>query len=122
MSKSKPSSLSPSLVTKGAAKPVSEFLSPNGTPSVPHNDHAPAEVTSAEQDARSTKPSEKNSAAKAVIPEKPVVAIGPTKSMTVKIDEATYRTLKLHGLETGRSSQDIFLEALAGYFKQHRLQ
>ena len=49
------------------------------------------------------------------------VIVGPTKSMTVKIDEVTYKKLKMHGLDSGRSSQDIFVDALALYFKANKL-
>jgi hypothetical protein len=110
-------------VTKGAAKPVADVLAPSEPPSEAHPEVAAlSSAASVDQPARSIKPSERKSAAKASTPEKTVVAIGATKSMTVKIDEVTYRTLKLHGLETGKSSQDIFLEALVGYFEQHNLQ
>jgi hypothetical protein len=121
MPKSKPSSLSPSLVTKGAAKPVSDVLPPNATPSVPAADEVPVLETTATTDLVSTVTPPVRRASKSVVSEKPVVASGATKSMTVKIDEATYKTLKLHGLETGKSSQDIFVEALTGYFKQNHL-
>ena len=41
--------------------------------------------------------------------------------MTVKIDEVTYKKLKMHGVDSGRSSQDIFVDALALYFKANKL-
>lgn len=44
-----------------------------------------------------------------------------TKSMTVKIDEVSYKKLKTHGLHLGKTSQDIFVEALAMYFKVHKI-
>lgn len=44
-----------------------------------------------------------------------------TKSMTVKIDEVSYKKLKGHGLNIGKTSQDIFVAALALYFKEHRI-
>lgn len=45
----------------------------------------------------------------------------PTKSMTVKIDEVSYKKLKTHGLHIGKTSQDIFVAALALYFKVNKL-
>ena len=45
----------------------------------------------------------------------------PTKSMTVKIDGVTYRKLKKHGVDISKTSQDIFVLALAMYFKEHNL-
>ena len=44
-----------------------------------------------------------------------------TKSMTVKIDEVSYKKLKTHGLNIGKTSQDIFVEALAMYFKANKI-
>lgn len=45
----------------------------------------------------------------------------PTRSMTVKVDEISYKKLKNHGLAIGKSSQDIFLESLAMYFKVNNI-
>jgi hypothetical protein len=44
-----------------------------------------------------------------------------TKSMTVKIDGVSYKKLKTHGLNLGKTSQDIFVEALALYFKANKI-
>ena len=45
------------------------------------------------------------------------VRLLPTKSMTVKVDVVSYDKLKSHGLSIGKTSQDIFIEALTMYFK-----
>jgi cytoskeletal protein RodZ len=44
-----------------------------------------------------------------------------TKSMTVKIDAISYKKLKNHGTDIGKTSQDIFVQALAMYFKANKL-
>lgn len=46
-------------------------------------------------------------------------AVGRVRAMTVKVDEARYQALKLAGLRLGRTSQDIFLEALDAWLKRH---
>jgi hypothetical protein len=44
------------------------------------------------------------------------------KSITVKVDGLTYKKLKQHGLDMGnKTNQDIFTEALALYFKAHKI-
>lgn len=45
-----------------------------------------------------------------------------TKSLTVKVDLATYKKLKSHGVDAGgKTNQDIFTEALAMYFSAYKL-
>lgn len=46
-----------------------------------------------------------------------------TKSLTVKVDLETYDKLKHHGVSAGgKTNQDIFIEALAMYFKAYKLR
>lgn len=130
MGKSKPAPLGASLITKGSARPaVESAVVPKPAP-----DTGPSLLTTS---VRTPVSEVENNAERTVVPQgaaaDPVSApraksvdviaqiAGPTKSMTVKIDEVTYRRLKMHGVDTGRSSQDIFVEALAQYFKTKRL-
>lgn len=46
-----------------------------------------------------------------------------TKSLTVKVDVATYGKLKAHGGALGgKTNQDIFIEALGLYFSKHGIK
>lgn len=130
MGKSKPAPLGASLITKGSARPTTEstVVPPPPADAVPLSQAETMQLPVAElQD-----PVDKSKEAKVVAArvasaprvkrddEAPVI-IGPTKSMTVKIDEVTYKKLKIHGVDSGRSSQDIFVDALALYFKANKL-
>ena len=128
MGKAKPAPLGASLIVKGGARPVEpNFITPE---SVSPAQKVVAQPLVEQVESASIAPV----VTKAPVPEKdaPVAtrtkrdemlmaAIGPTKSMTVKIDEITYKKLKMHGVDSGRSSQDIFVDALGLYFKTNKL-
>ena len=129
MGKSKPAPLGASLITKGSARPATESTAvpPPNAGTVPLSQAVTMQLPVAEVEELADKAGEP----KVVVPSNPVprakredvlpVTIGPTKSMTVKIDEVTYKKLKMHGVDSGRSSQDIFVDALALYFKVNKL-
>ena len=128
MGKAKPAPLGASLIVKGGARPVEPNLT---TP----ESVSPAQTVVAQPPVEKVESvSIAPVVTKSPVPEKdaPVAtrtkrdemlmaAIGPTKSMTVKIDEITYKKLKMHGVDSGRSSQDIFVDALGLYFKANKL-
>ena len=45
-------------------------------------------------------------------PPKPARAAGPSISVTVKLDQATYEKLKIYGIKTRQSNQHIVFNAL----------
>ena len=130
MGKSKPAPLGASLISKGSARPAIDLVAPP----LPKADSVPLSQAKTMQrpaaDAQIQIDESPESKATA-IPVPPVsrskreeamrVVAGPSKSMTVKIDELTYKKLKIHGVDSGRSGQDIFVEALAMYFTANKL-
>lgn len=53
----------------------------------------------------------------------PTAMLMATKSLTVKVDVATYGKLKAHGGALGgKTNQDIFIEALELYFKKYGIK
>ena len=130
MGKSRPAPLGASLITKGSARPATESTAvpPPAADAVPLSQAVTMQLPVVElQDPVDTSKETKVVAA-AIAPAPRVkrddvapVIVGPTKSMTVKIDEVTYKKLKMHGVDSGRSSQDIFVDALALYFKANKL-
>lgn len=109
MMKQKPATLGSSFVVKGAAKPV-DATKPIEAPTAP----SPAAANEGVQDVQPPK---------TFIPT-PVEVAQPmaTKSLTVKVDLATYKKLKSHGVDAGgKTNQDIFTEALAMYFSAYKL-
>lgn len=130
MSKSKPAPLGASLITKGSARPATEStVAPlPGAEAMPLSQAGTLQLPVDELQARVEVPAEVKRVVSAAVPAPRAkredvvsVTVGPTKSMTVKIDEITYKKLKMHGVDSGRSSQDIFVEALALYFKANKL-
>lgn len=130
MGKSKPSPLGASLITKGSARPATEStaIPPPAADAAPRSQAVTMQLPVAELQARVDEPTEAKGVVAAAAPaprakREDVVPVtgGPTKSMTVKIDEVTYKKLKMHGVDSGRSSQDIFVAALALYFKANKL-
>ena len=115
MTKNKPASLAGVFAAKGTAKPAdaTKPLDPQAaSPTAPLEQ--PPSVESVAQ-----------AAPAAVIPTTPLVVNMPmaTKSLTVKVDLATYTKLKAHGGALGgKTNQDIFVEALALYFKKYGIQ
>jgi hypothetical protein len=131
MGKSKPAPLGAALITtKGSARPTMEATAvpPPAANAVPLSQAETMQLPVAELQDPVDKSKEAKVVAVRVAPaprvkrddELPVI-VGPTKSMTVKIDEVTYKKLKMHGVDSGRSSQDIFVDALALYFKANKL-
>jgi hypothetical protein len=110
MSKAPPAKLGSTIVVKGQAQPVT--AQPTVSQAIPVVDVAlPTEATP-----------------KVRVPEArpdPVEITAPvnlaTKSMTVKVDVDTYKRLKSHGIVIDKTSQDIFVAALAMYFKANKL-
>ena len=115
MTKNKPASLAGVFAAKGTAKPAdaTKPIDPQAaSPTAPLEQ--PTSVESVAQEAPA-----------AVIPTTPLVVNMPmaTKSLTVKVDLATYTKLKAHGGALGgKTNQDIFVEALALYFKKYGIQ
>jgi hypothetical protein len=130
MGKSKPAPLAASLITKGSARPAVEsaVIQQPAADSVPLSQAVTMQFPVAALQDPVDKSKETKVVTAPVAPsprarrddEAPVI-VGPTKSMTVKIDEVTYKKLKMHGVDSGRSSQDIFVDALALYFKANKL-
>lgn len=120
MTKTKPASLAGVFAAKGAAKPADATK--------------PIDPPVASQVAVVSPPavlSEQPKTADQVTPvpadaiEMPQPANMPmaTKSLTVKVDLTTYTKLKAHGgAQGGKTNQDIFVEALALYFKKYGIQ
>ena len=115
MGKAKPAPLGASLIVKGGARPVEpNFTTPESvSPAQKVVAQPPVEKVESVSIAPVATTTKRD--------EMPTAAIGPTKSMTVKIDEITYKKLKMHGVDSGRSSQDIFVDALGLYFKANKL-
>jgi len=107
--KQKPATLGSSFVAKGAAKPVdaTKPLMEAVVPTVAKTEEKMQEVLSPK-----------------VSPPVSAEASLPmaTKSLTVKVDLATYKKLKSHGVDAGgKTNQDIFVESLSMYFKAYKL-
>lgn len=116
MTKNKPASLAGVFAAKGTAKPADATK--------PIDPQAVSPTAPLEQPTTSTE-SVMQEAPVAVIPATPLVVNMPmaTKSLTVKVDLATYTKLKAHGGALGgKTNQDIFVEALALYFKKYGIQ
>lgn len=126
MGKSRPAPLAATLITKGSARPATESVAVPlpAAEGVPLSQATTMQLPAADPEGHVEKSPEPKAVAVASHTKRNVVApviIGPTKSMTVKIDEVTYKKLKMHGVDSGRSSQDIFVEALALYFNANKL-
>jgi hypothetical protein len=112
MSKAPPAKLGSTIVVKGQAQPVT--AQPIVSQAVPRSvvDVAPPPEATLRARAPETRPD-------------PVETTAPvnlaTKSMTVKVDVDTYKKLKSHGIVIDKTSQDIFVAALAMYFKANKL-
>jgi hypothetical protein len=107
MSTSKAATLGATIVSKGQAKPIAYAAAMPETQSV--EVLSPLAAIEPQQNQEAEKP----------------VANGmqlATKSITVKVDLATYKKLKTHGLDArNKTNQDIFTEALALYFKAYKI-
>ena len=115
MTKNKPASLAGVFAAKGTAKPA------DATKPI---DPQAASLTAPLEQPTSTE-SVMQEAPVAVIPTTPLVVNMPmaTKSLTVKVDLATYTKLKAHGGALGgKTNQDIFVEALALYFNKYGIK
>lgn len=109
MTKQKPATLGSSFVAKGAAKPVDATK--------PIAEVVAPAISITEEKSQEVLPIK-------VQPPTSIEAVVPmaTKSLTVKVNLATYKKLKSHGVDAGgKTNQDIFVEALAMYFKAYNL-
>jgi len=116
MTKTKPASLAGVFAAKGAAKPA-DATRPIDPPV--------AAVMPPAIPAQQPKIAEQVTQAPAATIDIPQPANIPmaTKSLTVKVDLTTYTKLKAHGgAQGGKTNQDIFVEALALYFKKYGIQ
>lgn len=108
------------FAAKGEARPA-DATKPIEAPAAPTQQSAPQLSSAVEQP----------KAAEVVLPPQvaPTAVVQPaampmaTKSLTVKVDVATYGKLKAHGGALGgKTNQDIFIEALGLYFKKYGIQ
>lgn len=125
MSKTKPASLAGVFAAKGAAKPA-DATKPVELLHRASSDEAPRTFTmeplttmfppvhgQAQEDVAQASPRNTPAA------NTPMA----TKSLTVKIDLATYTKLKAHGgAQGGKTNQDIFVEALGLYFRKYGIK
>ena len=122
MARAKPTPLGPSLIAKGAAHPAIEPTPVVQEPAPPLAANLQPDVPPVEVVAHDAQPPRVAPTPTVAVQAKDgIVSSGTSKSMTVKIDNATYKKLKLHGVNTERSSQDIFLIALTRYLKSEGL-
>jgi hypothetical protein len=124
MSKAKPASLLGSSTIKIPSK--GEASISVATPVVAEVQGAkPVETVAPQSQQPESRPkAEKPDQMPAAQPPVAEVSQGATmaKSITVKVDGLTYKKLKQHGLDMGnKTNQDIFTEALALYFKAHKI-
>lgn len=98
--KNKPASLGAGLVRKGEAAPAQALADAPTVDTPPVQSHA-IELGHASSPA---------SAGRAY-----------HKALTVKLDKGRYTRLKLIGLETGKSSQQLIVEALDAMFRKTKL-
>lgn len=112
MTKATPAKLGSTIVVKGQAQPVSvQPLVPPSPPTLVADVMPQVEAVSKVRVPETrTEPVETKAAVNLA-----------TKSMTVKVDVDTYKKLKSHGIAIDKTSQDIFVLALAMYFKAHKL-
>jgi hypothetical protein len=103
--------LGSTIVVKGQAKPADLHEAVG-------NSQPPIEV--ADVSKSSTTKSAAVAKSDAVV-DQSMLTNGATKSMTVKVDIATYKKLKSHGIAVDKTSQDIFVAALALYFKTNSI-
>jgi hypothetical protein len=119
MSKSKPASLALAFAAKGQARPVDATK-----PVIPAA--TATESPAAASTPQPPKPVEKEPTMAPAVPDPvPPAANLPmaTKSLTVKVDLATYTKLKAHGgAQGGKTNQDIFVEALGLYFQKYGIK
>lgn len=120
MSKAKSASLAAMFAAKGEAKPA-DATKPIEAPAAPAQQSAPQSATAADQPKAAEVVRPAQVAPAAVV--QPVAMPMATKSLTVKVDVATYGKLKAHGGALGgKTNQDIFIEALGLYFKKYGIQ
>ena len=49
----------------------------------------------------------------------PAAPAGPPKRLSLSLDAQTYRELRLHAVESGRTHQDILADATRAYLRRH---
>ena len=132
-SKAKPATLGASLIVKGGARPSDATAEASGVVPMPGEQPAERVVVSPPMPTLATEPTasadpidpvptKRNEAPPSVDILTPDELSGATKAMTVKVSGATYNKLKTHGFQHGKTSQAIFQEALALYFKKYGIK
>jgi hypothetical protein len=111
MTKLQPAKLGSTIVVKGQAKPTNLTETPLPV-ALPATDPSMIESVTHSVAAQNFPNAIENTEPS------PTLA---TKSMTVKVDVATYKRLKSHGIAIDKTSQDIFVAALALYFKANKI-
>ena len=120
MSKAKSASLAAMFAAKGEAKPA-DATKPIEAPAAAPQQSAPQPAPAVEQPKTAEVVRPAQVAPAAVV--QPAALPMATKSLTVKVDVATYGKLKAHGGALGgKTNQDIFIEALDLYFKKYGIQ
>ena len=120
MSKAKSASLAAMFAAKGEAKPA-DATKPIEAPAVPVQQSTPQPAPAVEQPKASEVVRPDQVAPASVV--QPSAVPMATKSLTVKVDVATYGKLKAHGGALGgKTNQDIFIEALKLYFKEYGIK
>lgn len=121
MSKAKTASLAAMFAVKGEAKPA-DATKPIEAPAVAPVAQSASQLAPVAELPKVIEPVRPS-------PVVPAPAVQPatmpmaTKSLTVKVDVATYGKLKAHGGALGgKTNQDIFIEALGLYFKKYGIQ
>ena len=121
MSKAKPASLALAFAAKGQARPV-DATKPVIATVAPQAATEPVAASTPQP----PKPVEKETTMAPAVPDPvPPAANLPMaiKSLTVKVDLATYTKLKAHGgAQGGKTNQDIFVEALGLYFQKYGIK
>jgi hypothetical protein len=116
MSKAKSASLAAMFAAKGEAKPA-DATKPIEAPAV-----APVAQSASQPAPVADQPKVTETVRSAPAVQAATMPMA-TKSLTVKVDVATYGKLKAHGGALGgKTNQDIFIEALGLYFKKYGIQ
>ena len=132
-SKAKPATLGASLIVKGGARPSDATAETSAVVPVPVEPPAERVVVSPSMPTLATGPTananpiepvptKRNEAPPSDDIPTPDELSGATKAMTVKVSGAVYNKLKTHGFQNGKTSQAIFQEALALYFKKYGIK
>ena len=102
--KKPPTPLASGLISKGLAAPAL----------------AQSDTESSSQGVNIAPPSDADQRASVVAEVRSSASTEVRKALTLKLDDARYRALKLAGLERSKSSQEILVEALDRWLEQTR--